>query len=225
MTEHRPHSVTHAMGNRHDYLPAAGRDGLLPVYDLMSRAFGAPGLHKRLIVQAELRDDHRILEVGCGTGNLTLRAKRTRPGAEVIGADPDPRALARAERKVHGLRGIRFEHAYVQQLPHEDREFDRVLSSLMFHHLDADAKTAMAAEVLRVLRPGGRLHLADVGGPMTPADGPAARLMLRTGHIDDNLGDAIPRLLREAGLDCTVVASHRHRRLGRVTYYRATRPE
>ncbi|MBB5918610.1 ubiquinone/menaquinone biosynthesis C-methylase UbiE [Nocardia transvalensis] len=225
MTEHHPHSVTTAMGNHHDYLPAAGRDSLLPAYDLLSRALGVPRLHERLVDQADLRDDHRILEVGCGTGNLTLRIKRARPAAEVIGADPDPRALARAERKARDEKGIRFDHAYGQELPYEDGEFDRVLSSLMLHHLDTGVRTAMAAEILRVLRPGGRLHLADIGGPMTPADGLAARLTLRTGHLTGNLGDGIPRLLRGAGFDCTEVATERHRRMGRVSYYRATRPD
>ncbi|WP_280254928.1 class I SAM-dependent methyltransferase [Nocardia wallacei] len=225
MTEHRPHSVTTAMGNRHDYLPAAGRDAFLPAYDLLTRLLGAPRLHERLVDQAELRDDHRILEIGCGTGNLTLRAKRARPAAEVIGTDPDPRALARAVRKAQGQQGIRFEHAYAQELPYGDGEFDRVLSSLMLHHLDADIKQALAAEAFRVLRPGGRLHVVDIGGPMTPADGLAARLTLRGEHIGGNLGDGIPRLLRDAGFDCAVVDSQPHRRLGRVTYYRAVRPD
>jgi SAM-dependent methyltransferase len=73
-----------------------------------------------------------------------------------------------------------------------------VLSSMMLHHLDADAKTA--AEVFRVLRPGGRLHLVDMGGDMTAYDGLAA------------------------GFGCTEVATQRHRFVGRLTYYRATRP-
>ncbi|WP_024803312.1 class I SAM-dependent methyltransferase [Nocardia sp. BMG51109] len=225
MTEHRPHSATTAMGNRHDYLPAAGRDALLPTYDLLTRTLGVPRVHQRLIDQADLRDDHKILEVGCGTGNLTIMARRSRPAAEVTGADPDPRALSRAERKAHGLPGIRFDRAYGQELPYGDGEFDRALSSLMLHHLDDDVKAPMAAEILRVLRPGGRLHLVDVGGPMTPADGPAARLTLRGHHVAGNLGDNIPRLLREAGFDCTEVATQRHRAMGRVTYYRATRPD
>jgi ubiquinone/menaquinone biosynthesis C-methylase UbiE len=208
----------------HDYLPAAGRDSFLPGYDLLTRLFGLNRVHEQLIAQAELADNHRVLEIGCGTGNLTIRAQRTHPSAEVIGSDPDPLALRRAQRKAHGISGIRFEHGYAQRLPYADGEFDRVLSSMMLHHLDADAKTAAAAEVFRVLRPGGRLHLVDMGGDMTAHDGLAARLVKHSPHAAGNLGDAIPRLLHTAGFDCTEVATQRHRFVGRMTYYRATRP-
>ena len=59
---------------------------------------------------------------------------------------------------------------------------------------------------------------------MTADDGFAARRMLRSTHIVGNLGDAIPRLLRTAGFDCTEVGTRRHRLIGRLTFYRATRP-
>ena len=95
---------------------------------------------------------------------------------------------------------------------------------MMLHHLDSDAKTAAAAEVFRVLRPGGRLHLVDMGGDMTADDGLSARLVLHSPHAAGNLGDAIPRLLRAAGFECAEIATHRHRCVGRLTYYRATRP-
>ena len=208
----------------HDYLPAAGHDALLPAYDLMTRLFGFNRVHQKLIRQAELADGQNVLEIGCGTGNLTIRAKRAQPGASVIGSDPDPLALRRAQRKAAGLSGIRFERGYAQQLPYADGEFDRVLSSMMLHHLSNDVKAAAAAEVFRVLRPGGRLHLVDMGGDMTPHDGLAARLVLRSSHAAGNLGDAIPRILRTAGFDCTEVATQPHRFVGRLTYYRATRP-
>jgi ubiquinone/menaquinone biosynthesis C-methylase UbiE len=208
----------------HDYLPGAGHDALLPGYDLLTRLFGFNRVHEKLIGQAELADGQRVLEIGCGTGNLTIRANRAHPGASMIGSDPDPLALRRARRKAAGLSGIRFERGYAQRLPYADGEFDRVLSSMMLHHLDEDAKTAAASEVFRVLRPGGRLHLVDMGGDMTPHDGLAARLVRRSPHAAGNLGDAIPRLLRTAGFDCTEVATRRHRFVGRLTYYRATRP-
>jgi ubiquinone/menaquinone biosynthesis C-methylase UbiE len=208
----------------HDYLPAAGHDALLPGYDLLTRLFSFNRVHEMLIGQAELADNHRILEIGCGTGNLAVRASRAHPSASVIGSDPDPLALKRAQRKARQLTGIRFERGYAQNLSYADGEFDRVLSSMMLHHLDHDAKTAAAAEILRVLRPGGRLHLVDIGGSMTAHDGLAAWLVMRSPHAAGNLGDAIPRLLRSAGFDCTEVATQRHRFVGRLTYYRATRP-
>ncbi|GBE66865.1 hypothetical protein MFM001_33270 [Mycobacterium sp. MFM001] len=221
MTEHRLHRL---LANHHDYLPAAGRDIFLPTYDLMSRLLGMSKVHDTLIAQAQLDRNQRVLEIGCGTGNVTLHAKRSHPGAELIGCDPDPRALARAQRKAQGFSGIRFDQAYAQQLPYPDGEFDRVLSSMMLHHLPDDVKADAAAEVFRVLRPGGRLHVVDIGGDMTARDGLAARRMLRNHHMAGNLGDAIPGLLRAAGFDCHEVASHRHRFVGRLTYYRATRP-
>jgi ubiquinone/menaquinone biosynthesis C-methylase UbiE len=208
----------------HDYLPAAGHDALLPGYDLLTRLMGFASVYRTLIAQAELEDGHRVLEIGCGTGNLTTRVKRAHPAVEAIGSDPDPRALDRAQRKAARLTGIRFERGYAQRLPYADGEFDRVLSSMMLHHLDDGAKTAAAAEVYRVLRPGGRLHLVDMGGDMTAHDGLAARLVLRSHHAAGNLGDAIPGLLRAAGFDCAEVATQRHRVVGRLTYYRATRP-
>lgn len=215
------HMIKH---HPHDYIPAAGRDALLPGYDLLTRLAGFNRVHDRLIAQAELTDDQRVLEIGCGTGNLSSRAKRAHPSVSVIGSDPDPLALRRAQRKADRLNGIRFERGYAQRLPYADGEFDRVLSSMMLHHLDTDTKAAAAAEVFRVLRPGGRLHVVDMGGNMTAHDGLSARLTMHSPLAAGNLGDAIPELLRAAGFDCAEVATHRQRFVGRLTYYRATRP-
>lgn len=224
MTKNRPHSVTHSKGNHHDYLPAAGHDAFLPGYDLLTRLLGLNRAYGTLIEQAELGDGLSILEVGCGTGNLITRAVRGHPGVRAVGCDPDPRALARAERKARGLSGITFDRGYVQKLPYADGEFDRVLSSMMWHHLDEDVKTQAAEEIFRVLRPGGSLHLMDIGGEMAADDGLLARRMMRSPHTAGNLGDAIPRRLRSVGFDTTVVGTERVRLIGRVTLFRAVRP-
>ena len=100
----------------------------------------------------------------------------------MIGSDPDPLALGGAQRKAAGLSGIRFEQGYAQRLPYADGEFDRVLSSMMLHHWTSEAKAAAAAEIFRVLRPGGRLHVVDIGGDMTAHDGLSARLILHSHH-------------------------------------------
>jgi ubiquinone/menaquinone biosynthesis C-methylase UbiE len=208
----------------HDYLPAAQYDALLPAYDLLSRALGLPKAHTTLIAQAELADGQRVLEIGSGTGSLTVRAKRSHPGIDAIGVDPDPLALRRAQRKLNGLTGIRFDHGYAQRLPYGDAEFDRVLSSMMLHHLDGEAKTAAAAEVFRVLRPGGRLHVVDIDADAHEGDGRLARFFARRRHPAAHFGDSIPHLLSDAGFDCAVLATRRQPVVGCLTFYRATRP-
>ena len=221
MTENRPHSITSSLGNRHDYLPAAGHDAFLPGYDLLTRALGFNRAYRMLIAQAELADGLSVLEVGCGTGNLITRVARRYTGATAVGCDPDPRALARAQRKARGLSGITFDRGYAQKLPYPDAQFDRVLSSMMWHHLDEDVKAEAAAEIFRVLRPGGSLHLVDIGGEAPHGDGLLARRMRRTPHAAGNLGDAIPRRLRSAGFDCTVAGTLRIRFIGGITFFKA----
>jgi ubiquinone/menaquinone biosynthesis C-methylase UbiE len=221
MTKHHP---TNAPGQHHDYLPAAGRDALLPFYDVFTGMLGAARVHRTLIGQAGLAAGQRVLEIGCGTGNLAVRVKRAHPGVALVGSDPDPLALARARRKARNLAGIRFERGYAQRLPYPDTSFDRVLSAFMLHHLDHDTKVAAVAEVSRVLRPGGGLHLVDFAGQSHGVHGFLAGRVMKSGHLAGNVEDGVPRLLAAAGLDCAEVATQRHPVLGQVTYYRATRP-
>jgi len=121
------------------YLPAAGRDWLLPLYDPIVKLLGGEAARKVLIDQAALRAGHHILEIGCGTGTLTTQIKRLHPDVEVVGLDPDPKALARAKRKaIRASVGIQFDPGFADELPYQEASFDRVFSCFMFHHLPAD---------------------------------------------------------------------------------------
>lgn len=208
----------------HSYLPGMGVDWLLPLYDPLTRALGIPSAHGRLAEQAELRPGHRVLEIGCGTGNLALVVNREYPGTHVVGLDPDPKALARARRKAarEGL-SVQLDRGFAGELPYPDESFDRVLSAFMFHHLDPTEKRKALREAKRILRPGGSLHLLDFGGARERSDGLVARLSHRSKHLQDNLGERIPTLMREEGLADPVEISHRVTLIGRYTFYRAAR--
>jgi ubiquinone/menaquinone biosynthesis C-methylase UbiE len=205
------------------YLPGMGRNWLLPLYDPLTRAMGMESVHRKLAEQAELESAQRVLEIGSGTGNLALLVKRMHPQLDVVGLDPDPKALARAARKAHraGL-DLELDRGFADQLPYPDASFDRVLSALMFHHLDADLRTASLREVRRVLRPGGSLHLVDFGGSSHDLRG-LARLARRSHTLRDNWDDRIPSLMRETGLNDPAEVDHLTKHVGRLTYYRATR--
>jgi SAM-dependent methyltransferase len=207
------------------YLPAMGRDALLPLYDTVTRLLGVGSLHRQLIEQAEIEPGHRVLEVGCGTGNLTLLAKRLQPRADFVALDPDPRALARARRKAQRRHlTVQLDRGFAQELPYPDESFDRVLSSLMLHHLEPTAKRAMLQQIARVLRPGGALHLLDIDGAMGRHDPFLARRLHGGPRLQDNLSDRITALMHEAGLTNSTEVAHRAKRIGRLTYYRAQAP-
>jgi ubiquinone/menaquinone biosynthesis C-methylase UbiE len=213
-------------GHGDHYLPGMGHDRLLPLYDPLQRLLGISRIHRPLVEQAGIRPGQRVLEIGCGTGNLALLVGLLHPDAEVMGLDPDPKALARARRKAERRSlPLRFDHGFAQELPYADASFDRVLSALMFHHLGPDEKASALREVRRVLEPGGSVHLVDFGGAREHADGFMARLAHRNRMLRDNFGDRIPTLMREAGLaDPTEVAHKVSRVMGRLTYYRAVAP-
>lgn len=102
-----------------------------------------------------------VVDVGSGTGYLaTLLARRVTPGGEVIGVEPSPAAVDRARgRAAHGCR---FEVGSAHELPMGDGAADLVMSSLLVHHIEPAERPAAVVEMARVLRPGGRLFLADL---------------------------------------------------------------
>lgn len=201
--------------NPHAYRPAMGSDRLLRLYDPLTLLFGVRRLHRDLTDDAEITAGQDVLEIGCGTGNLTLQIARRHPDAHVTGLDPDPRALdiARAKARRAGL-DVRWDEGTAADLPYPDASMDRVVSSLMFHHLDGDDRARTLAEVRRVLRPGGRLTLVDF---VSHGHGVHAWLNRHTKRVPTNVDGAIADLMARAGLsDVTTVPQHT--RLGTTTF-------
>ena len=209
------------------YLPAAGHDWLSPLYDPLVKLLGGDSAHRQLVYQTGIQPGHRVLEIGCGTGNLAILAKRLHPGAEVIGLDPDPKALTRARRKAErDALSIQFDRGFSDALPYPAGSFDRVLSAFMFHHLlNPEEKTKTLLEARRVLVLGGSLHLLDFGGTTGRSQGYLERFLHRTERLRDNAGDRVVALMREAGFEEPAKVAHRVMTIfGRVTYYRTASP-
>jgi ubiquinone/menaquinone biosynthesis C-methylase UbiE len=183
------------------YLPAAGQDWLLPLYDPLVRLLGADTARRALLDQAAVRSGHRVLDIGCGTGTLALLIKRLHPDVNVVGLDPDPKALARAKRKAErSAVSIRFDQGFSNELPYPEASFDRVFSTFMFHHLMVDQKEKTLYEVRRVLTPGGSLHLLDFTATEAGGHGPLMRYFYSSHRLKDNTVERILTLMNRAGL-------------------------
>jgi ubiquinone/menaquinone biosynthesis C-methylase UbiE len=114
-----------------------------------------------LVSLSGARPGDRVLDVGCGTGYFTRRAAHAvGPDGHAVGIDPSDQVIAYATR--HAPANCTFRVAGAQALPEEDGSFDVVISSLAVHHLPAEDRPGALAEMHRVLRPGGRLLLADL---------------------------------------------------------------
>lgn len=208
--------------HEHDYLPACGHDRWLPLYDPLQRLLGLRSVQRAVARAAAIRPGQRVLDVGCGTGSLLLEVVRRHPDVEAFGLDPDPKALARARRKARRARvAIRWDQGYAQRLPYPDDSFDVVLSTLMFHHLDAEDQDAVLVETLRVLRPGGALLLADLD---ERGHRGLAHRAARRGRLAGAIAEDIPRRMREAGFDSVVEIGRWQRLFGEITCWRGIAP-
>ena len=209
----------------HSYVPAAGHDWFLPFYDPIMWLLGFDKARQALVDQAALQPHDRVLDVGCGTGAVSVLVKQAHPGVDVVGLDPDDNALGRARRRAAraGV-SIRFDLGFAGTLAYPDRSFTRVLSSMMFHHLGSEEKRKMLGEVRRVLAPGGRLEMLDIGGRAPGAGRSPARLVHSRERLADSAEVRVLALMAGAELVDARVTDRRPFLLGTLAYYQAAAP-
>ncbi|HVN83915.1 MAG TPA: class I SAM-dependent methyltransferase [Candidatus Binatia bacterium] len=209
---------------RAPYIPAAGHDLLLPLYDPVLRLLMRERVFRtRFLEQADIHSGHRVLDLGCGTGTMAVLIRQQRPESVVVGVDGDPRALERARRKAaQASLPIQFDQAFADRLPYPDRSFDRVVSSLVFHHLTHDDKLAALREILRVLKPGGWFHLADFGPPVGRYATLLVQLTNPNERLRENLGGKLRQLCSDAGFTSVQDRGHHNTLFGTLTLLAAS---
>jgi SAM-dependent methyltransferase len=123
-------------------------------------------IHQLLIDEAGVGG--RLLDVGCGSGQLLIRFAKSGPG-EFVGLDywgddwEFSKAQAERNAQLEGVPALEFVHGSASRLPFPDRAFTHVVSSMTFHEVrDVADKTTSLAEALRVLEPGGRFAFVDL---------------------------------------------------------------
>jgi len=210
------------------YVPALGYRWLTRLYDPFVRLLKEEKFKRLLAEQVALKPGHHVLDLGCGTATLTIMLKQACPAATIVGLDGDADVLAIARRKIAAA-GLDIELHYGMAFapPFEPESFDRVVSSLVFHHLTAADKQRTLAKVRELLRPGGELHIADWGE--------AQNVLMRAAFLgvqlldgfetttDSVRGRLIP-LMQAAGLS-SVRETHREMTLlGTLALYRAVAP-
>ena len=140
-----------------------------PYYDFVTNLMTlghARRLRRLTVDNALIKPGDSVLDVGCGTGEVTLLAKTRAKAGKVYGIDPAPEMIAVARKKAARKKlDIDFRVGVIEALPFPDSSIDAVTSSLMMHHLPEDLKVRGLAEIYRVLKPGGRLLIADFMRP------------------------------------------------------------
>ncbi|MDO9001048.1 MAG: class I SAM-dependent methyltransferase [Bacteroidota bacterium] len=212
--------------DNNNYIPALRFNWLTKLYNpLVAFTMPEAKFKKALIEQAHIEPNHRVLDFGVGTATLSLMIKDTNPLSEVNGVDVDEKILTIAEKKIKKAKAKIFITKYDGvKLPYADISFDRVLTSLVFHHLTAEQKHNSLKEIKRVLKPNGELHIADWGK--------ASSVLMRSLFFfvqlldgfkttNDNVKGLLPAYIENAGFKKVEVKKNYSTIFGTLTLYKA----
>lgn len=214
--------------NNEKYIPALSYDFLTGLYDpVVALSTRENAFKSALADQAGIAAGHRVLDLGCGTATLSILSKQKQPNAVIVGIDGDAKILGIAKKKAHkaGVQ-VTFDKGMSFDLPYENESFDRVISSLFFHHLSRESKVNTLREVIRVLKSGGEFHVADWGLP-------ASRLMRGASYMiqlldgfettTDNFNGLLPKLITDAGFSFVKETNYFNSLFGTIRLHKCLR--
>ena len=193
------------MRSKEKYVSALSYDFLTPLYDPLIGLAGWEKTFKAdLRRHAAIKPDERVLDLACGTGTMTVAFKKEQPEAQIYGLDGDARILSIAEEKaVRNGVTIEFTNAISTNMPYADGFFDCVVTSLFFHHLTRENKIKTLEEILRILKSGERLLIADWGKAASFQTRLSQRVItwLDGETTRDSFEGRLPSFITEVGFD------------------------
>jgi ubiquinone/menaquinone biosynthesis C-methylase UbiE len=213
-----------------DFVPAAGRAWLTRFYDAAIATFARESRLRGGVINAidsssKESESPRILELGCGTGSLSIALAKSLPSALITGIDLDPAALSIAQRKP-GSERVEWLHGDVLDDPPSPGTWDCVVISLVLHHLRPEDQPIALGQALKALRPGGTFHIVD----FAPPDGRIAKfgwpILQRIDGVENTspLGNGeLPTMIDGAGLEARTLIQRYDTIFGTNEQYRATK--
>jgi ubiquinone/menaquinone biosynthesis C-methylase UbiE len=210
--------------HRHGFVPAMGYDFLTPLYDTMvALTLNERAVKQQLVDQARIAPGMTVVDLGCGTGTLVVMIKQTQPAANVIGVDVDAKILGIARAKIESA-GVEVElrQGLVQEVGLAPASIDRVLTSLVLHHLTSEEKVSALRTLHGALKPGGELHVLDFGPPhnvlMSLVSAPF-RYFDGHSRTDDNFSGRMPQVIAQAGFRDVRERDHRMTAFGTIVLW------
>lgn len=211
--------------SREKYIPALKYNRLTGIYDWLIRTFMPEKKFKGAVIEnANIQNEYSVLDFGVGTATLSIMASQISPNALYKGLDIDGKILGIARKKIDAANApvelIKYDGG---KLPFSDQSFDRIISSLVIHHLTTEQKQEAFQEFKRILKPGGEVHIADWG----KASNFLMRLMFHFVQFldgykttNDNVKGRLPEIMRSAGFNMVNIVKHFNTVLGTVEIFR-----
>jgi ubiquinone/menaquinone biosynthesis C-methylase UbiE len=171
-------------------------------------------LREMTVNLAQVKPGDSVLEIGCGTGTLTIAAKcQAGPSGKVFGIDVIPGMIEISQRKAtQANEDITFQLGSIDDIPFSENQFDIVMCSFMIFHMSERVRQKGIAEIYRVLKPQGRLLVLDLALPTQPLPRTIAKLLLG-GMLQHDLRELLP-LMEASGFTDVEIAPVKFRVLG-----------
>lgn len=214
------------MTTQKKFTPALGYNWLTGLYDLAIKlTMPEKKFRTKLIDILEPNDNESILEFGFGTAENIILAHKKNSNTKFTGVDIDPKVKSIAEHKINKLGfALTLDLYDGKTFPYADNSFDKVFSSLVFHHLDKETKLSSLKEIYRVLKPNGQLIIGDWG----QAKSKTMRIAFYIVQIfdgfkktNDNVNGLLPKYIEQAGFKNAVETGFINTTIGTYSYYRA----